>query len=89
MHLLFSGFFFFQEEVLGDSASSQARILASLEKQRTTLSAQLVEVQTKQATEMIRVDEMKSKTQEVKRERIELEKKISDLGVVDTNENKL
>ncbi|XP_071521254.1 coiled-coil domain-containing protein 93 isoform X2 [Panulirus ornatus] len=77
------------EEVLGDSASSQACIIASLEKQRTSLSAQLVEMQAKQAAETTNVEEMRSRLQEIKQENVEIEKQISDLVVVDTNENKL
>ncbi|KAG7163838.1 Coiled-coil domain-containing protein 93-like [Homarus americanus] len=76
------------EEIVGDSATSQARMLASLEKQRSCLLNQLAGLQTKQATETAKVEKMRSKLQEVKQERRELEIKVSELGGVDTSENK-
>lgn len=75
------------EEILGDSASSHARLVATLEKQRTALSKQLAEQQKKEKAEHQKVEELKAKLQDVKRTRTGLEQEIQELGIVDTKEN--
>lgn len=75
------------EEILGDSASSHARLVATLEKQRTALSKQLAEQQKKEKAEHQKVEELKAKLQDVKRTRTGLEQEIQELGIVDTREN--
>ncbi|KAK7066758.1 Coiled-coil domain-containing protein 93 [Halocaridina rubra] len=76
------------EEILGDSASSQARKIANLERQKSTLLKQLNEVQAKQTTEVTKIEELKSKLEEKRIARKELEDETKKLGVVDTKENK-
>nr|XP_053630266.1 coiled-coil domain-containing protein 93-like isoform X3 [Cherax quadricarinatus]XP_053630267.1 coiled-coil domain-containing protein 93-like isoform X4 [Cherax quadricarinatus] len=76
------------DEILGESASSEARMLVSLEKQHKAVSSQLAEVQARHATEAAKVEEVKSRLQEVVRERNKIETKIAELGAVDTSENK-
>ncbi|XP_045598387.2 coiled-coil domain-containing protein 93 isoform X1 [Procambarus clarkii] len=76
------------EEILGDSASSQARMVASLEKQRASLSSQLSEVEATQAAQVAKVEAMKLRLQEIIQERKELEAKNVELGIVDSSENK-
>lgn len=69
--------------MLGDSATSQARALASLEQQRTTLTAQLPQAEAGRAKVEAQVKEATSKLQEARQARQQLESEIRSLGVKD------
>lgn len=71
------------DEVLGDSATSQARALASMEQQRTALTAQLAQAEAGRAKVEAQVKEVAARFQEVRQERQQLEGQIRKLGVKD------
>lgn len=77
-----------QEEVLGDTASSQTRLLATLEAQRVALNSQLNTSQAEQAKVATRVEAARARLKEVQEERLKLDHEINNLGVVDSPENK-
>ncbi|KAK4323496.1 hypothetical protein Pmani_005811 [Petrolisthes manimaculis] len=76
------------EEVLGDTASSQTRLLATLEAQRVALSSQLNTSKAEQAKVATRVEAAQARMKEVHEERLRLDQESSSLGVVDSPENK-
>lgn len=71
------------DEVLGDSATSQARALASLEQQRAALTTKLAEAETGQAKVEVQVKEVTTKLQEARQERQQVESEMRSLGVKD------
>lgn len=76
------------EEILGDSASSQARKIANLEKQKSILMTQLAEVQNKQTKELTRLEELKTTLDEKRSAANQLEQEMKALVGLDTKENK-
>ncbi|KAK8390211.1 hypothetical protein O3P69_013055 [Scylla paramamosain] len=70
-------------EVLGDSATSQLRALASLEQQCMALQAQLAEMETEKARAGVQVKEAMGRLQDAKRERQKAEEEMRSLGVKD------
>ncbi|XP_045105593.1 coiled-coil domain-containing protein 93-like isoform X2 [Portunus trituberculatus] len=71
------------DEVLGDSATSQLRALASLEQQRMALQGRLTEVEAEQAKARERVKEATGRLQDIKKERQKVEEEMRSLGVKD------
>lgn len=77
------------DEILGEGASSQLRLLTSLEEQKSSRAKELQTVEAQYQQEITKLTELGSQLKEIQQKKNILTQEIEDLGSVDTPENKM